>query len=47
MNEKRGSFALVVLNDQIYAIGGERDSEVNMESVEVYCPNKNSWRLVE
>ncbi|XP_068078566.1 kelch-like protein 33 [Danio rerio] len=46
MNEKRGNFALVVLNDQIYAIGGERDSEVNMESVEVYCPNKNSWRFV-
>uniref|UniRef100_A0A8C2A373 Kelch-like protein 33 n=1 Tax=Cyprinus carpio TaxID=7962 RepID=A0A8C2A373_CYPCA len=46
MHETRGSFTLVVLNGKIYAIGGERDSEVNMESVEVYCPNTNSWRLV-
>lgn len=47
MHETRGSFTLVVLNGKIYAIGGERDSEVNMESVEVYCPNTNSWRLVQ
>uniref|UniRef100_A0A8C2IAI3 Kelch-like family member 33 n=1 Tax=Cyprinus carpio TaxID=7962 RepID=A0A8C2IAI3_CYPCA len=47
MHERRGSFTLVVLNGKIYAIGGERDSEVNMESVEVYCPNTNSWRLVD
>lgn len=47
MHERRGSFTLVVLNDKLYAIGGERDSEVNMENVEVYCPNANSWRLVQ
>ncbi|KTG37259.1 hypothetical protein cypCar_00021175 [Cyprinus carpio] len=46
MHERRGSFTLVVLNGKIYAIGGERDSEVNMESVEVYCPNTNSWSFV-
>uniref|UniRef100_A0A8C2A4E3 Kelch-like protein 33 n=1 Tax=Cyprinus carpio TaxID=7962 RepID=A0A8C2A4E3_CYPCA len=46
MHETRGSFTLVVLNGKIYAIGGERDSEVNMESVEVYCPNTNSWSFV-
>jgi len=47
MHERRGSFTLVVLNDKLYAIGGERYSGVNMESVEVYCPNTNSWRLVQ
>ncbi|XP_067303549.1 kelch-like protein 33 [Pseudorasbora parva] len=43
MHERRSSFTLVILNDKLYAIGGERDSEVNMETVEVYCPNTNSW----
>ncbi|XP_052416405.1 kelch-like protein 13 [Carassius gibelio] len=46
MHETRGSFTLVVLNGKIYAIGGERDSEANMESVEVYCPNTDSWSFV-
>uniref|UniRef100_A0A671MT75 Kelch-like protein 33 n=1 Tax=Sinocyclocheilus anshuiensis TaxID=1608454 RepID=A0A671MT75_9TELE len=46
MHERRGSFTLVVLNGKIYAIGGERDSEVNMQTVEVYCPNTNSWRTL-
>ncbi|XP_051569653.1 uncharacterized protein LOC127450008 [Myxocyprinus asiaticus] len=46
MHERRGSVTLVVLNEKIYAIGGERDSEDNMETVEVYCPNTNSWRFV-
>ncbi|KAG1937883.1 kelch-like protein [Pimephales promelas] len=46
MHERRGSFTLVVLNDKLYAIGGERYSGVNMESVEVYCPNTNSWSFV-
>ncbi|XP_051569629.1 kelch-like protein 13 [Myxocyprinus asiaticus] len=46
MHERRGSVTLVVLNEKIYAIGGERDSEVSMETVEVYCPNTNSWRFV-
>ncbi|XP_067293075.1 kelch-like protein 33 [Pseudorasbora parva] len=43
MHERRSSFTLVILNGKLYAIGGERDSEVNMETVEVYCPNTNSW----
>uniref|UniRef100_A0A4W4HFL8 BACK domain-containing protein n=1 Tax=Electrophorus electricus TaxID=8005 RepID=A0A4W4HFL8_ELEEL len=46
MHERRSSFALLVLDEKIYAIGGDRDSEVNVESVEVYCPNTNLWRLV-
>ncbi|XP_062865263.1 kelch-like protein 33 [Trichomycterus rosablanca] len=46
MCETRASFALVVLDKKIYAIGGERDSEVIIESVEMYCPIKDSWSLV-
>ncbi|TRY79056.1 hypothetical protein DNTS_033305 [Danionella cerebrum] len=46
MNENRGSFVLMVLNGQMYAIGGERDSQSNLESVEVYCHDKNSWSFV-
>ncbi|XDV19329.1 hypothetical protein PO909_024816 [Leuciscus waleckii] len=46
MHERRGSFTVVVLDGKLYAIGGERYSGVNMESVEVYCPNTNSWSFV-
>ncbi|XP_072526067.1 kelch-like protein 33 [Salminus brasiliensis] len=46
MNERRGSFALVVLDDKIYALGGDRDSDANIESVEVYCPDGDSWSFV-
>ncbi|XP_067303688.1 kelch-like protein 33 [Pseudorasbora parva] len=46
MHERRGNFTLVTLNGKLYAVGGERDSGVNMESVEVYCPNTNYWSFV-
>uniref|UniRef100_A0AAR2KJH8 BTB domain-containing protein n=1 Tax=Pygocentrus nattereri TaxID=42514 RepID=A0AAR2KJH8_PYGNA len=46
MQERRGSFALVVLDERIYAIGGDKDSEANVESVEVYCPSTDSWSYV-
>ncbi|KAL6466408.1 hypothetical protein MHYP_G00242120 [Metynnis hypsauchen] len=46
MQERRGSFALVVLDERIYAIGGDKDSEANVESVEVYCPSKDSWSFI-
>lgn len=44
MNERRGSFALVVLDGKLFAIGGDKDSLVNTGSVEVYCPVTDSWR---
>lgn len=44
MNERRGNFALVVLDGKMLAIGGDKDSEVNTGSVEVYCPVTDSWR---
>lgn len=44
MNERRGNFALVVLDGKMFAIGGDKDSEVNTRSVEVYSPITDSWR---
>ena len=44
MQEERSSFALVVLDERMYAIGGHHDSEANTESVEVYCTKTDCWR---
>lgn len=44
MNEKRSNFALVVLNGKMYALGGDKNSDVNIGSVEVYCPSTDTWR---
>ncbi|GAA6094197.1 kelch-like protein 33 [Tachysurus ichikawai] len=46
MNERRGNFALVVLDGNMFAIGGDKDSEFNTESVEVYCPVTDTWSFV-
>ncbi|XP_049328080.1 kelch-like protein 33 isoform X1 [Astyanax mexicanus] len=46
MNERRGSFALVVLDDKLYAMGGNVDAELNTETVEVYFPDTDSWSFV-
>ncbi|TSY83970.1 Kelch-like protein 33 [Bagarius yarrelli] len=46
MNEKRANFALVVLNEKIFAMGGDKDSDSNTESVEVYCPITDTWSFV-
>ncbi|XP_030635263.1 kelch-like protein 33 [Chanos chanos] len=43
MHEKRSIFSLVVLDGELYAIGGERDSQTSTESVENYCPSTDSW----
>ncbi|KAK5848277.1 hypothetical protein PBY51_005905 [Eleginops maclovinus] len=42
MQKDRCSFSVVVLDGMIYAIGGHCDPEY-METVERYCPTKNSW----
>lgn len=44
MAERRCSFALVVLDEKIYAMGGDRGFDTSVESVEVYCPETDSWR---
>ncbi|KAG7497003.1 kelch 33 [Solea senegalensis] len=42
MQEKRCFFSVVVLDGQIYAIGGHCEPEYR-DSVERYCPATNSW----
>ncbi|KAL4618298.1 kelch-like protein 33 [Arapaima gigas] len=44
MNEQRSNFSLVVRDKQLYAIGGDRIINNNLDSVECYCPESNCWR---
>uniref|UniRef100_A0A8C9RTY6 Si:ch211-63p21.8 n=1 Tax=Scleropages formosus TaxID=113540 RepID=A0A8C9RTY6_SCLFO len=43
MHEQRSNFSLVVRDQQLYAIGGDRDINNNLDSVECYCPESNHW----
>ncbi|XP_041731757.2 kelch-like protein 33 [Coregonus clupeaformis] len=47
MQEKRCNFSVVVLDEIIYAIGGYIDPETNLDSVERYCPNTDSWSFAQ
>nr|XP_023832577.1 kelch-like protein 33 [Salvelinus alpinus] len=44
LHKTRCNFSMVVLDRMIYAIGGDIDPETNLDSVECYCPNTDSWR---
>ncbi|XP_064421739.1 kelch-like protein 33 isoform X1 [Latimeria chalumnae] len=46
MNETRYYFSVVCRGRLIYVLGGQTDSESNLESVECYNPETNSWRFV-
>lgn len=43
MQEKRCSFSVVVLDQKLYAIGGQCELD-HLDSVELYCPTTDSWR---
>uniref|UniRef100_A0AAY3ZUI9 BACK domain-containing protein n=2 Tax=Denticeps clupeoides TaxID=299321 RepID=A0AAY3ZUI9_9TELE len=43
MHEFRSNFTVVVRAEQLYAIGGDKDINTNLDSVEFYCPRTNSW----
>ncbi|XP_034712976.1 kelch-like protein 33 isoform X1 [Etheostoma cragini] len=45
MQQKRCSFSVVVLDGNIYAIGGHCDNKY-IESVERFCPSGNSWNFM-
>ncbi|XP_024290264.1 kelch-like protein 33 [Oncorhynchus tshawytscha] len=47
LQEKRCNFSVVVLDEMIYAIGGYIDPETNLDSVERYCPNTDSWSFAK
>jgi kelch-like protein 33 len=44
LHKTRCNFTMVVLDRMIYAIGGDIDPETNLDSVERYCPNTDTWR---
>ncbi|KAG7462149.1 hypothetical protein MATL_G00199870 [Megalops atlanticus] len=45
LRENRSNFSLVVREGLLYAIGGDRDINNNMDSVECYCPDTDCWSL--
>ncbi|KAG5261156.1 hypothetical protein AALO_G00300680 [Alosa alosa] len=46
MQVGRCQFSMVVFDRMIYVMGGERASNFNVDSVERYCPNTDSWSFV-
>uniref|UniRef100_A0A096LRQ1 Si:ch211-63p21.8 n=1 Tax=Poecilia formosa TaxID=48698 RepID=A0A096LRQ1_POEFO len=46
MQEPRSNFSLVVHEERLYAIGGDKEIDANTDSVEMYKPDSNSWSLV-
>uniref|UniRef100_W5KP04 Si:ch211-63p21.8 n=1 Tax=Astyanax mexicanus TaxID=7994 RepID=W5KP04_ASTMX len=47
MLEKRSSFIMVVRRGILYAVGGDRDINTNMDTVEKYSPDKDTWSYVQ
>ncbi|XP_062305757.1 kelch-like protein 33 [Osmerus eperlanus] len=43
MQNHRSNFSLVVRGERLYAIGGDRDINANMDTVEVYSPESDAW----
>ncbi|XP_072526172.1 kelch-like protein 33 [Salminus brasiliensis] len=46
MLEKRSNFMMVVRGGSLYAIGGDRDLTINLDSVEKYSPESDAWSFV-
>uniref|UniRef100_A0A672IFS9 Si:ch211-63p21.8 n=1 Tax=Salarias fasciatus TaxID=181472 RepID=A0A672IFS9_SALFA len=44
MHEFRSNFSVVPHEDRLYAIGGDKEINANMDSVEMYNPDNDSWR---
>lgn len=44
MLEFRSSLSLVAHREDLYAIGGDKEINLNMNSVEMYNPRTNRWR---
>ncbi|XP_060747979.1 kelch-like protein 33 isoform X2 [Tachysurus vachellii] len=45
MQEHRSNFSMVVREGSLYAIGGDRDIRTNLDSVEKYSVETDTWRL--
>lgn len=44
MQEIRSNFSLLVHEEHLYAIGGDKNINTNVDSVETYNPDRNTWR---
>lgn len=47
MQEFRSNFSVVVFEEHLYAIGGDKEINTNIDSVEMYNPDTDSWRFVQ
>ncbi|CAN9509741.1 unnamed protein product [Ophioblennius macclurei] len=46
MHEVRSNFSVVPHEERLYALGGDKEINVNMDSVEMYNPDNDSWSFV-
>ncbi|KAI3375697.1 hypothetical protein L3Q82_004003 [Scortum barcoo] len=47
MQEFRSNFSMVVHEEHLYAIGGDKEINTNVDSVEKYNPDTDSWSFVQ
>ncbi|KAM3589977.1 uncharacterized protein V6R79_000959 [Siganus canaliculatus] len=47
MQEFRSNFSVVVNEELLYAIGGDKEINHNLDSVEMYNPHTDSWSFVQ
>ncbi|XP_033465798.2 kelch-like protein 33 [Epinephelus lanceolatus] len=47
MHEFRSNFSVVVHEERLYAIGGDKEINTNVDSVEMYNPDTDSWSFVQ
>ncbi|XP_076018635.1 kelch-like protein 33 [Genypterus blacodes] len=47
MQEFRSNFSVVVQEERLYAIGGDKELNSNTDSVEMYNPGTDSWSYVQ
>lgn len=44
MLQFRSNFSVVAHEARLYAIGGDKEINTNIDSVEMYIPETDSWR---
>ncbi|XP_044040844.1 kelch-like protein 33 [Siniperca chuatsi] len=47
MQEFRSNFSVVVHEERLYAIGGDKEINTNVDSVEMYNPDTDTWSFVQ
>lgn len=43
MQEFRSNFSVAVQQERLYAIGGDKEINTNVDSVEMYHPDTDTW----